>query len=387
EKRVRQELENQLLDQQLAKDKELLDLESVRNARRQEQQEHDALDHEFETRRNEPSLARERSKKSKPRGQKSAEKVPRRQPSGPAYESPEPTSGSRSRRLFDADSDSENEGKHTNWDFPSSDEEEDQARYTHASPPHTPEKADLRFVASLASAPGVLEQPSRGPPSSGSSVSFGSAAMRRTMQEMSLLERALGDVSSMSSSSSSGDAKRGHASGAERGDGAPSIAERNVEGHGWREEPREQAEARVHAGQKASRSTPQAASEPPQSQGEEPAYLSRFDVEHDAGETSNAGAGNANADTTNEAAPDDEDGDDANALDALQRPIAELEQKLGIRFDEFSDEEKESDNDSFEALHDSEEDETIEDDRARLLQRAKKLLEAESFDTDSDDDV
>ncbi|RLN88163.1 hypothetical protein BBJ28_00019056, partial [Nothophytophthora sp. Chile5] len=41
EKRVRQELENQLLDQQLAKDKELLDLESVRNARRQEQQEHD----------------------------------------------------------------------------------------------------------------------------------------------------------------------------------------------------------------------------------------------------------------------------------------------------------------------------------------------------------
>ncbi|RLN93308.1 hypothetical protein BBJ28_00002099 [Nothophytophthora sp. Chile5] len=386
ETRVRQELENQLLDQQLAKDKELLDLESVRNARRQEQQEHDAMDHEFETRQNEPSLVRERSKKFKPRAQKAAEKVPRRQPSGPAYESPELTNENRNRRLLDADSENENEGKRTDWNLPSGDEEEDQARYTHASSPHPPEKADLRFVASLASAPGVLEQPSREPPSSGSSVSFGSAAMRRTMQEMSLLERALGDVSS-SMSSSSGDTKHGHVGGAERGDGAPSVAERSIEGHRWREEPQEQAEARVNAGPKTSRSTPLAASEPPQPQDEEPAYLSRFDVEYDAGETSNTGVGNANADTTNEEGPDDEDGDHANALDALQRPIAELEKKLGIRFDEFSDEEKESDNDSFEALHDSEEDETIEDDRARLLQRAKKLLEAESFDTDSDDDV
>eukprot|EP00644_Phytophthora_capsici_P014017 jgi/Phyca11/503158/fgenesh2_kg.PHYCAscaffold_3_\ len=77
-------------------------------------------------------------------------------------------------------------------------------------------------------------------------------------------------------------------------------------------------------------------------------------------------------------------------MDALQRPIAELEKKLGIRFDDFSDEEKddESVDESFDVRQDSdEEDETIEDDRAKLLERAKRLLELSSFDSDSDDDV
>ncbi|KAG2503078.1 hypothetical protein JM18_007894 [Phytophthora kernoviae] len=81
----------------------------------------------------------------------------------------------------------------------------------------------------------------------------------------------------------------------------------------------------------------------------------------------------------------------SNVMDALQRPIAELEKKLGIRFDDFSDEEKEDEgeDDPFDAGHESDEDddETIEDDRAKLLQRAKKLLEMESFDSDSDVDL
>ncbi|ETM99829.1 hypothetical protein PPTG_18638 [Phytophthora nicotianae INRA-310] len=80
----------------------------------------------------------------------------------------------------------------------------------------------------------------------------------------------------------------------------------------------------------------------------------------------------------------------SNVMDALQRPIAELEKKLGIRFDDFSDEEKEDESidESLNVRYESdEEDETIEDDRAKLLQRAKRLLELSSFDTDSDDDL
>ncbi|POM61545.1 hypothetical protein PHPALM_29423 [Phytophthora palmivora] len=90
---------------------------------------------------------------------------------------------------------------------------------------------------------------------------------------------------------------------------------------------------------------------------------------------------------------EDSDSDEyasSTVMDALQRPIAELEKKLGIRFNDFSDEEKENESfdESFDARHDSdEEDETIEDDRAKLLQRAKRLLELSSFDTDSDDDL
>ncbi|CAI5715657.1 unnamed protein product [Peronospora destructor] len=72
----------------------------------------------------------------------------------------------------------------------------------------------------------------------------------------------------------------------------------------------------------------------------------------------------------------DSEGDaSSTAMDVLQRPIAELEKKLGIRFDDFSDEEKE------------EEDDAIEDDCNDLLQRAKRLLELSSFDTDSDNDL
>ncbi|KAG6578002.1 tbc1 domain family member 31 isoform x4 [Phytophthora cinnamomi] len=87
----------------------------------------------------------------------------------------------------------------------------------------------------------------------------------------------------------------------------------------------------------------------------------------------------------------DSDSDDystSTMLDALQRPIAELEKKLGIRFDDFSDEEKE-DEYSFDIRQDSDEedDETIEDDRAKLLLRAKRLLELSSFDSDSDDEL
>uniref|UniRef100_H3HDU5 ubiquitinyl hydrolase 1 n=1 Tax=Phytophthora ramorum TaxID=164328 RepID=H3HDU5_PHYRM len=85
---------------------------------------------------------------------------------------------------------------------------------------------------------------------------------------------------------------------------------------------------------------------------------------------------------------DSEEYASSTVMDALQRPIAELEKKLGIRFDDSSDEEKEEDDeDSFDVRHDSEEDEIIEDDRAKLLQRAKRLLELSSFDTDSDDDL
>lgn len=85
-----------------------------------------------------------------------------------------------------------------------------------------------------------------------------------------------------------------------------------------------------------------------------------------------------------------QNGEDETA-EPLQRPIAELEAKLGIRFDDLSDDEddeevREDDKDaiSSSSLSSSSVDGAIEDDRARLLSRAKKLLEEESFDSDDE---
>ncbi|KAE9349401.1 hypothetical protein PF008_g6919 [Phytophthora fragariae] len=127
---------------------------------------------------------------------------------------------------------------------------------------------------------------------------------------------------------------------------------------------------------------------------QEPSSTARATVEPDGHETSKVYEASERAEAAVherliEDSDSDSEGYDSSAMmDALQRPIAELEKKLGIRFDDFSDEEKE-DEYSFDVRQDSDEedDETIEDDRTKLLQRAKRLLELSSFDTDSDDDL
>ncbi|CAH0480482.1 unnamed protein product [Peronospora belbahrii] len=81
---------------------------------------------------------------------------------------------------------------------------------------------------------------------------------------------------------------------------------------------------------------------------------------------------------------------DLTVMAPLQRPIAELEKRLGICFDDFSDNEKdehESVDGLFDILDTSEENESIEEDRVNLLYRAKRLLELSSFDTDSNEDL
>ncbi|RLN65223.1 hypothetical protein BBJ29_006990 [Phytophthora kernoviae] len=153
----------------------------------------------------------------------------------------------------------------------------------------------------------------------------------------------------------------------------------------------------VTAAQGTFTSPPQSVREVPQAQDENPTYFPPEDaVPNDAKHIAETFTHHADANTTagdmkDESFSSSEGFTSSNVMDALQRPIAELEKKLGIRFDDFSDEEKEDEgeDDPFGAGHESDDDddETIEDDRAKLLQRAKKLLEMESFDSDSDVDL
>jgi hypothetical protein len=503
EKRVRQELENQLLAQQLAKEKELLELETARRARRKEQQEHAALAREVDAHTQDQVITAKHDRRSSAREEEAeAEEmnVARRSGGGTSREEAprERDTASRSRRAFDDRSESDGEEVGRRWSVPASESEPNE------SPPRTPDYAANMFAAR----PSVQR-----PPSSESSMSFASASMRRTMAEMSLLEKALGNISSSVSSSHS--SRDDH--GVEGHEVAASEASSNLSddagGFRMREAPYAARSSRPHNAQEFSphqvdavphedreahtplftrelsqqhdgrETTPPAAVELSQAQDEplfapcavsppqddafhtprkaspahEEALLTPqaardFSREHDTGfltpradrgdsPTQSASAPTPEA-TQNDPRATDEDlptpqaareasqlqqsssyaprvnaelhvadtaernagpspeGSDsdsegyasASALDALQRPIAELEKKLGIRFDDFSDEEKEDESgdellDARRHSSDEEEDETIEDDRAKLLQRAKRLLELSSFDTDSDDDL
>ncbi|KAG7389469.1 TBC1 domain member 31 [Phytophthora pseudosyringae] len=513
EQRVRQELENKLLDQQLAKDKELLELETIRRARQKKQQEHDELDHVHSTHTDGHFSVQERTRRSNTRAQDpedgdsshhSREFTHRPVNERRGYGAP-----SRNRRSHVDSYESEREETLRRWNIPTIDGTPDNGGEGKESPPHTPDYASTKFVT---------RPPLQGSPSSESSMSFASASMRRTMAEMSLLEKALGNVSSSVSSVHSGNQSvDGHARDELAASEASSThsdgAKEYIGDLGMREEGRNQTQhdARFNTPQAAKQSFLQTAHEfshvenedirtpPPMREfsqvGEEevftppaardfsqprhegvstPQPARKFSVEsqeavstpqavldfsqvHDGDlftprpargfsqaqdDASTPQADRKYSDATSEdvftpqpairafapmqepaytpgpsaeplspeidqhgeqavapAAEVEEDSDSDNegyassiAMDALQRPIAELERKLGIRFDDFSDEEKEEDesvDDSFDARHhsDEEEDETIEDDRAKLLQRAKRLLELSSFDTDSDDDL
>ncbi|KAG7395518.1 Ubiquitin carboxyl-terminal hydrolase 32 [Phytophthora boehmeriae] len=103
---------------------------------------------------------------------------------------------------------------------------------------------------------------------------------------------------------------------------------------------------------------PQSFRETSQTPDEHPAYFPPEDaVPNDAEHVAEASTHHtdvnmAAGDKMNESSSSSEDFSSSNVMDALQLPIAELEKKLGIRFDDFSDEEKEdeSDVDLFDAL-------------------------------------
>ncbi|GMF23545.1 unnamed protein product [Phytophthora lilii] len=480
EKRVRQELENQLLDQQLAKDKELLELESARLARRKEQQGYYDLDHELNTDTDHVSV-RERIKKSTVQAPTTEDRTslhhteefnPR------AVTSRTELRDHRYQRDLDENSGSDREETPRRWNIPDSDDAQSGSSVLNESPPRTPDNASNKINAHT--------PPLQAPLSSESSMSFASASMRRTMAEMSLLEKALGNVSSSMSSNSShtGQSVERHGrdemdeaavseASSTRSDRVRRFERQSVRSDDQRgsfqqfdQESSAQAAREVSPLQHEDMSTPKFSrvyDEPISSaqagqeyvredrekvplsrsahsevqdremtslldarerlrpQEEEkpstpPASNNFLEVRDDEvsspgsrgyshsqepASTTPAHAG-LEASTTSHhvdaASPamalqeeEEDSGSDSDefpgVMDAMQRPIAELEKKLGIRFDDFSDEEKEEE-DSFDVRHDSEEDEdeTIEDDRAKLLQRAKRLLELSSFDSDSDED-
>ncbi|KAL4161353.1 hypothetical protein PRNP1_001908 [Phytophthora ramorum] len=503
ERRVRQELENQLVEQQLAKDKELLELETARRARRKEQHGNDALDHEIQAEQDDGLFARERTDKSHTREQQAEDRTSLHHAREFTYREAVPRTKARkrstvkpNRRAPGQSSDSDSEETSRRWNIPAGDDVQDNGSQQDESAPRTPDYASGKFVT---------HTPLQGPPSSESSMSFASASMRRTMAEMSLLEKALGNISSSESSGhnspsvhSAEEHTRDQVDEAAASDVSFTHSDRSRQhagGYSFRDEVR-------HEGQRATRvrtppriiptfsevqgdafstpraarefshgddeglSTPQAARELPYAQNEvvsTPQSTREFSHVVDAaittttaqaarelsfgdeGEPSTPQAAREYPETRDEGVPtihsvrelsqveneamfstpqptraspageyssqaeiaqpggsaavpaadpmersnsDSEEYASSTVMDALQRPIAELEKKLGIRFDDSSDEEKEEDDeDSFDVRHDSEEDEIIEDDRAKLLQRAKRLLELSSFDTDSDDDL
>ncbi|KAF4028314.1 Rab-GTPase-TBC domain [Phytophthora infestans] len=470
EKRVRQELENKLLEQQLAKDREVLELETARRARRKERQEHDTLDDEISFKADEEFFSRGASHQANARVHGKEDRDSRTERSHQEYVG---VDGQRdrgnARRSLDESSASASEVP--SWRPPTGDIA-DNASEGDEPPPCTPDYRSSQFAT---------RSPLQGPLSSESSMSFASASMRRTMAEMSLLEKALGNVSS---SHSDDENVESHAREEDRSRqnmeesldletaryNTPQPSSRQVA----RESPQGESEAiqtqnfshkHVHEEEILTPPTarkllqPQAEGvttplaswkvslESNEAEFNSPATLDLLQVHEDGYSTprraqhfsqvqeevftplaarndsvksdnvstsegatreysqtqervynpvsiaeSVASTANQHAESAADLNVNSESDSDAsmNVMDALQRPIAELEKKLGIRFDDFSDEEKEDENldESFDVRYESdEEDETIEDDRTKLLQRAKRLLELSSFDTDSDEDL
>lgn len=488
EKRLREELDKKLLEQQLVKDKALLKLEAARRARRQKQQHHDDDDKGSSLRANDRMSMRECARGTSKTSQKEEEE------SSPRHSSKilpfevtvdEQRDCGSAGRSSDGDSESDRDASLRRRDVPPSDGRSTRRNESFC---RTPDDA-LSDVAT--------QLPLQNSSSRESSMSFSSASMRRTRAEMSLLEKALGNVSSSMSSDQSGNRIiEGHAdndfasvetrsaecgrprqdeeNSRTRGEGlrqglqqsshlkastslqalnesihSPIVKPHNPEGSvhdevirmpqaaqkalrptindefasvlmpPTREESRKSEKAKLESGLSQERgnftftrpsfspaqskrevtplqatrkntmakdedlSTPQGAIRS-YSQDQEfarkplsPAESLVF-IRDERAIPSSAGLHEVSDSDSEEYAP-------SPIMDALQRPIAELEKKLGIRFDDFSDEEKESVDVSLGTRFESDEEdeeESIEDDCEHLLQRAKRLLELSNFDVE-----
>ncbi|DAZ96216.1 TPA: hypothetical protein N0F65_012578 [Lagenidium giganteum] len=166
---------------------------------------------------------------------------------------------------------------------------------------------------------------------SSSSGTLDSVQLQRTAEDATLLEKALGDISSSNSSSGSSVSTRRHAShGRINAQGDAAIIPTELKpNHGEGAPPDEGSSVTRLA-----------------------ADLRHIRINQSAEESIS-----------------DSDSD-LSDLGTLQRPIEELEKELGVRFDDISFEEKQEDSDD-----------ELDEDRARLLQRAKHLLANEQYDT------
>ncbi|CAI5702165.1 unnamed protein product [Peronospora effusa] len=483
ENRVYEELDKQLFDQQLAKDNEISKYERSRRARHNEQQECDELNHEINGRKDAYLKARDHTEKPRVQAQETEDKNFRHHSRDLTHKEAATRNGADNayRDHRNRDDAANREESRSQCNVLANDEIQGNASEGNEPLPRTSDDVSNKFA---------VHTQMQGPPSSESSMSSANGSCRRTMADTSLLEKALGNLSSSSSShrsdssmeyilveAAADEASSTHSTG-RREDST--MQEEEVKSEDQyaatisptrRQSSPEAALGFSHVENEALKIphtmqtflpehfeevvAPPAAHQTSQAHEDEGQFPLQLAVENDDA-TSTSGAvsdlsqvhhqerpfpvasrnlspaqqedesistlqaagvytcANYDEQSTLEATPaylrtekptsfppranskpfdsdaagqsvvsvddlieslhSDSEGDaSSTAMDVLQRPIAELEKKLGIRFDDFSDEEME--------------DEAIEDDSAELLQRAKQLLELSSFDTDSDNDL
>lgn len=414
EQRLRQELETQFLEQATAKEKEILELEAQRRARQVEQERRVSS-----TRPSQQKRARDPASAGV-RDQVEETRTTPRDHHVDTFEATTPRSTQEAATpVKPKDVSAE---RYDQWR-----KRQVRHEFTGNAPPpleaQTPRRATGALAATSGGATGASSRGNDhsrrldfGSSSGSNEGSVASAAMQRTMEEMRLLEKALANISSsISSHSSSFVAEDEH-----RPDGAVSVSatgppqSRTPAGRRTLFDPRQpseqqQAEARSVPVYAADESSPTPAGtyqplSPPardrlssQYHEEESSNFSHFDIHSvDLEEKASDHDGNHDGIAVDDAhhQSDRSPFTEGEAAEPHQRPIAELEAKLGIRFDDLSDdEEDEADGEeignehgdgSSSSLSASSVDEAIEDDRARLLSRAKRLLEEESFDSDGE---
>lgn len=386
EKTVRQKLETQLLDQLVEKEKELLALETERNSRRQEQRAFDALDHEIDMRKTELEAIREHEREhesdvdervdSDDEGGGFAGGVHRAFASHTTTDETQPRKGPVGRRkLFGErmDAGSLSEQAQNRWNAPA---EATKRASSLRRQPEAPTAAGASDRSRRTSQAEELARLNRSLLHSASSESsFTSAVLERTMEEMTLLEKALRNISSSSSdnSSVSSNSQIRHTP-SQHDQRSPIGAPRGSLNPESTQHFRFEEEHTPHATNNNNGISPTASTQMQGTTYQSPAHVERAEPTF----LSRPG-------TSGHGEDDDEDGTEgSNTSNVVQRPIAELERELGIRFDDFSEEEKEGDSDDDSVDESADDDDAIEDDRARLLSRAKKLLEEEDFSSDDE---
>lgn len=417
EKTIRQKLETELMDQLVEKEKELLGLETERKARRKEQFAFDALDHEIDLRKAELEAMKEnerdgnehlhpasrgvdfddeygrKSTSSETREDEAYERGARKRGSGgqpkqsvqdksAAYdEEPIRRAGGRKQQFAQRESavrSISERRQHRDWSSPA-----EVRMQTSSQQKQHVQRTNVAVDQGNASHAEKLAQLMQSPLHSASSESsFTSAVLERTMEEMTLLEKALRNISSSSSANSSP-----HSGSSNRVAYTVNQHEQQTSAKMVSERSRSVGATSYIEDQakRARRSTDTFTPVPPtqrQSPAHETYTAPRAHQERERKPSVQPIVGGSDGREETQAGGS---GGSSNTSTTLQRPIAELERELGIRFDDFSDEEeKEGERSSEEENSEYGDGGTIEDDRARLLERAKRLLEEEDFSSDDE---
>lgn len=417
EKTIRQKLETELMDQLVEKEKELLTLETERKARRKEQLAFDALDHEIDLRKVELEAMTENERGGSERVQPASrgadfgdeygrnftndekredeafeEEVTRRsggeqkqaaQSKSAAYDKESTRRSSGRQQQFEkhegATPSTSGRRQHHNWSLPA----EVRRQTSSLQKQSVQQKNKIKADKDGASQAEKLAQLSQSLLHSASSESsFTSAVLERTMEEMTLLEKALRNISSSSSANSSpsstGSNRVGYTANQHEQQQPVNVAPQRNRSVGAIHVKEDQENVMRRATETYTPTAPiqrqnsayetYAAPRAHQDLETKPNMLPRAGAD-DRAENHEAGSGGS-----------------SNTSTTLQRPIAELERELGIHFDDFSDEEEKEGEQSSDEDSEYGDGGTIEDDRARLLERAKRLLEEEDFSSDGDDE-